>query len=108
MKILKTSDMKVKFGVKNEPKDEELIKLLKQAYQGGINCYEAVILSEGITPYSINYRPHTPKELLYRFEEYFLDGNFPYLVVYQKGGKFIMSDDYHAFYFYKKKGFRDV
>ena len=91
----------------NKPTDNKLLKLLTRAYKGKFPCHTAVILIEGIKPFS-NYRPEISKE----FRDYFhyrLAKGFPStLYVYQEGENFIMSDDYMAYYQYLDDGLKEV
>ena len=104
MKNIKTADIKVSFGGKNDPpKDEVLIYLLKKAYRGELLCHKAIIDWEGIKPFS-DYRPKITQD----FENHFLSSikneKYPPLYVYQDGDKFIMSDDYTSYHLYQKYG----
>ena len=108
MKTIKTSDIKVSFDGENDPpKDEVLIYLLKKAYRGELLCHKAIIDWEGIKPFS-DYRPKITQD----FENHFLSSikneKHPPLYVYQDGDKFIMSDDYNLYYFYKEVGCSNV
>ena len=88
------------FGGNNEPKDEHLMVLLGKAYQGEIMCRKAIIPMELITPFS-EFTPTISEGYAERFAQDYEAMNPPELYVYEKDGKFIMSDDYQAYYMYK-------
>ena len=89
------------FGGDNEPKDEHLIDLLMKAYQGKILCKKAIIPMGLIQPFSEFEPPHDDNYTKYFMIKYEAI-NPPELLVYEKDGRFIMSDDYNAYYMYKK------
>ena len=74
--------------------------LLKEAYTKDFHCYKALIKFNAIKPFS-NYIPEITKENLDRFAQEEEKQEFHYISVYQEGEKFIMSDDYRAYYCYK-------
>ena len=79
-KTIDISKIKVKFGGKNEPKDEKLIKLLKKAYHGELLVRVALIKTKGIKPFS-TYKPTISKEFRKRFEDQEKQGNPPLIHV---------------------------
>lgn len=82
-----------------EPRDDRLIELLKQAYTQKIACRRATIGLTDIHPYS-NYRPVVSESFRRHFTE-LLESDQPMpLLVYEKGGRYIMSDDYSAYSLY--------
>lgn len=90
-----------------EPRDEQLMTLLGQAYRGEITCTMAIANIEIIQPYSDFVA--TPSE---EFRHYFIqkaqEGTPPPLHVYAKDGSLIMSDDYNSFALYEELGFSEV
>lgn len=104
--MMKTEDM-ANLPSGNKPIDDKLKEFLKGAYLGKFLCHTALILVEGIQPFS-DYKPGISKE----FRDYFhyrLASGFPStLYVYQEGEKFIMSDDYLAYYQYLEDGLKEV
>lgn len=101
------SKIKVKFGGKNEPKDKKLIELLKKAYKGELLVRVALIKTEGIKPFS-DYRPEISEEFRKNFEEKEKQDNPSPIYVYPSNNSFIMSDDYRAYYLYKKKKYPKI
>jgi len=95
------SKIETDFGKNDELRDKYLGELLDKAYGGKIMCRKANIKMETIKPFT-DYRPEISDE----FRKYFLEkakkGRFLPILVYQKSGKFIMSDDYNAYYMYKE------
>lgn len=107
IEYIDVKDIQGGFGNGHPPKDDLFIDLYSQAMAGKIPLYEAVIKIDGITPFS-DFKPNTDNE----FEEACIEDitmkNPPKIFLYQKGETFIMSDDYNAFYTYKKLGFLEV
>lgn len=101
------SKIKVQFGGKNEPKDERLIKLLKEAYTGRLLVRVALIKTEGIKPYS-DFKPGISDEFRNYFENQEQQGKPPPLHVYPSDKFFIMSDDYRAYLLYKEKNYLKI
>lgn len=101
------SDIDVKFGGDHEPKDEELIQLLKSAYIGKLLVRIALVKAEGIRPFS-DFKPNISDDYRKYFEETEKQGTPPPLYVYPKDGYFIMSDDYNAYYLYIEKGYAKI
>lgn len=100
------NDIKIKFNP-NVPIDEKLNELFKEAYTKNFSCYKAVIKFDAIKPFS-NYVPEITRERLDKFEQDEKDEKFHYIYVYQEGNKFIMSDDYNAYFCYKILGFKEI
>lgn len=85
-----------------EPKDERLMELLKLAYTKKIKCRLAVVPFENIVPFS-NFEPNTSDDFVRYFKDKFDRGLPPSILVYQReDGKFVMSDDYNAYFMYKR------
>lgn len=106
--MIKTSDLKVEFGGKNAPpKDDKLLKLLKQAYAKEFQCWPAVIKMEGIKPFS-DFRYEMTEAVFQHFLKKMQNGVHPKLIVYQEGDKFIMSDDYVKYQFCELMGYERV
>lgn len=98
--MLDVSQINVPFGGDHAPKDEHLIQLIGKAYEGKILCRNAIIPMELIEPFS-DFSPPIDEG----YKNYFL-GRYeamgpPELLVYERDGKFIMSDNYYAYYMYK-------
>lgn len=74
--------------------------------QGEILCCIAIIKAEGIKPFS-EFEPHTSNELIAHLEKQLQGNDYPKLMVYPEEDHFVMSDDYNAYYFGKKNGFKD-
>ncbi|OGH03132.1 MAG: hypothetical protein A2798_01745 [Candidatus Levybacteria bacterium RIFCSPHIGHO2_01_FULL_37_17] len=91
----------------NIPTDQKLLDLLKDAYTKNFECYKALIKFDAIKPFS-NYVPEIIRGDLDRFAKEEEKQQFHYLFVYQEGDKFIMSDDYKAYYCYKIIGTNEV
>lgn len=95
------SNIHTSFGGDNEPKDPKLLELLAQAYKGEIDCRRAVVKTELIKPFS-DFKPDITQEFREYFTKAFNEMKQPELYVYQAADKFIMSDDYRAYYMYKE------
>ncbi len=98
--MLDISEINTSFGGGREPKDEHLIDLLMKAYQGEILCRKAIVPMELIQPFS-DYLPAANEAYEKYFAERYKAMDPPQLFVYEKDGKFIMSDDYYAYHLYK-------
>lgn len=107
MKTISIGDRTKLYRASNEPIDEELLNLYKQAYKGELLCCKAIIKTEGIIPFS-QFRPHISEELKVYFENCLQEEKGPYPVVYQKEDVFIMSDDYNAYYFFLERGHKEI
>jgi len=101
------SKIKVRFGGKYEPKDERLIGLLKNAYQGKLLVHTVLIKFEGIKPFS-DFKPQISMEYRNYFETIEKQGSPPPLYVYPVQDLFIMSDDYNAYFLYQEKGYQEI
>lgn len=107
---LDLNKVKINFGGPNNPeKDEKLIDLFGKAYKKEIPVYSTVIKTGVIKPFC-NYKPS--KEALMGLKSLHIEninkGTPPMLHVYPEGNKFIMSDDYSAYYIYLDLGFDSV
>jgi lysylphosphatidylglycerol synthetase-like protein (DUF2156 family) len=100
------NDFKIKPNP-NIPTDKKLMGLLKDAYTQNFQCYKALIKFEAIKPFS-NYVPEINRGMLDTFAKEEEKQEFHYIFVYQEGNKFIMSDDYRAYYCYKILGNKEV
>ncbi len=88
-------------GGENEPpRDDRLLALLQKAYKGELDCHKAIVPMGLIVPFS-DYQPTIDEGFSSRFNEAYRAQTPPDVLVYQKGDKFIMSDDYTTFYMYK-------
>jgi len=95
------SKIKTDFGENDEIKDEYLMELFGKAYKGEIMCRMANIKMEAIEP-STQYRPEASEEFRNHFLKKAKEGKSIPMFVYQKDGKFMMSDDYNSYYMYKE------
>lgn len=95
------SKVDTSFGGDNEPRDDKLIELLKQAYSGKIECRKAIVPIDLIKPFS-DFKPKIDQAYRDYFAQATSQQRPPELYVYQEGDKFIMSDDYQAYYMYKE------
>jgi len=101
-KTIKLTDIRdADFNDRTEPKVDHLIDLLSKAYRGKIFCRKAVIPMELIQPFS-DYVPSIGDDYMKYFLKKYEAMDPPELLVYQKGNKFIMSDDYNAYHIYKE------
>jgi len=103
-KTIKLSDIKVEFGGKHPPKDDYLMNLISRAHKGEVLCRNAVIKMDAIHPLT-DFKPETSKDFRLYFERQVERDDPPSICVYQRDGKFIMSDDFNAYYQYKEKGY---
>lgn len=94
------SNINLTFGGENEPHDDHLSELLKSAYKGEVNCRKAVIPMDLIKPFS-SFEPKINEEYSNHFMEAYQNNLPPDLLVYEKDGNFIMSDDYNAYFMYR-------
>lgn len=101
------SKIRVKFGGDNEPRDQKLIDLLKDAYSENLLVRTALIKIESIYPFS-TFKPKTSEEYRKYFEELEKQGSPPPIYVYPFKDHFIMSDDYNAYYLYKEKKYSKI
>lgn len=107
---LDLNKVKPNFGGPEHPeKDEELIDLFGKAHNDQIPVYSAIIEIDAIKPHSdYKPKPETMKGFKSMHIERLNKGQPPMLHVYPKGDKFIMSDDYVAYYTYLDLGFDSV
>ncbi len=104
MNKISIDDIEADFGENDKLKDEYLLDLLNKAYKGEIMCRRANIKMEAIKP-STDYVPIISEDLRAHFLKKAKEGKpFP-LFVYQKNGKFMMSDDYNSYALYKELEF---
>ena len=103
MKTVNISDIKnADFTDDTEPKDERLMELLELAYTKKIYCRVAVVPFENIAPFS-NFEPNISDDYVKYFKEKYDIDRPPSILVYQReDGKFVMSDDYNAYFMYKR------
>lgn len=99
-KMMDISKIDISFGGNKEPHDEHLTKLLQKAYKQEIDCHRAVIPMDLIEPFS-DFMPNVSDSYVEKFLEAYKAMSPPDLYVYEKNGKFIMSDDYNAYHMYK-------
>lgn len=99
-KFIDINQIDTSFDGEHEPQDKHLMDLLGKAYQGEIFCRKAIMPMRLITPFS-EYQPAISENYVERFMRDYEAMNPPELYVYEKDGKFIMSDDYQAYYMYQ-------
>lgn len=104
-KMVNISDIKnASFSDDTEPKDDRLMELLKLAYTKKVYCRTAIVAFDNVVPFS-GYEPNVSDDYVKYFKEKYQVGQPPALIVYQRDdGKFVMSDDYNAYFMYKKLG----
>lgn len=107
MKNIKLSDIKVKFGGKYPPKDEKFISTFKKVLQGKTPYHWGLIKREAIEPFS-DFKPSLKESRRQVYLKRIDKKDFPSLHVYEKGGKYIMSDDYYKYYFYLELGWPEI
>jgi hypothetical protein len=92
------------FTENTEPKDERLLELLKLAYTKKIYCRTALVPLENVIPFS-DFIPNVSDDYLKYFKEKYAAGRPPGMLVYQSDDcKFVMSDDYNAYFMYRHMG----
>ncbi len=101
--MMDISKLDINFGGDNEPHDDQLSELLKKAYSGELNCYRAVIPIDMVAPYS-DFQPTISEGYATYFQEMYQTNTPPDLLVYEKDGKFMMCDDYNAYFMYRNVG----
>lgn len=99
--MMDISKIDTSFGGDNEPHDEYLSVLLGKAYKGELDCRKAVVKLDLIKPYS-DFTPNITDDYSKRFLDRYKDMTPSDLLVYEKDGVFIMSDDYNAYFMYKE------
>lgn len=104
MDNINIDDIKNDFGEEDQFRDDHLMELLKKAYDGEIMCRMANVKISAIVPFAKNDEPVAED-----FRKYFLkkeqEESYLPMLVYQKGDKFIMSDDYSSYAMYKELGY---
>lgn len=107
MSQINIDDINVNFGEADKLKDEYLLGLLRKAYNKEIMCRRANVKMSAIVPFVENDEPVSEdfrKHFIKRAEE---EKHIP-MFLYQKGDKFIMSDDYNSYTLYKEFDFEIV
>ncbi|NQS88719.1 hypothetical protein HQ584_02880 [Patescibacteria group bacterium] len=107
IKKIKISDIKVKFGDGHSPKDEKFIQLYMEAIKGKLPYHWALVQKEAIQPFS-DFKPKLTGQQKQVYLKRLDKKDFPSLHVYEEGGKYIMSDDYHKYYFYLELGWPEI
>lgn len=105
--MMDISKIDTSFGGDHEPHDDRLSELLSSAYSGAINCRRAIVPMELIVPFS-DFKPEPNESYTNQFTKAYQEQSPPDLYVYENDGKFIMSDDYSAYYMYKSIGAREA
>lgn len=104
-------DIISKFGLTDYPeKDSKLEELLIKADNEKIPVYQDMLPIEEIVPFS-KFQPK--EETLKAIEPSLLDEirqgeTMPHLYVYPEENFYVLSVDYHAYYFYLNQGFTTV
>lgn len=101
MSKINIDDINVDFGEADKFKDDHLLGLLKKAYNNEITCRRATVKMSAIEPSVENDEPVSEdfrKHFIKKAEE---EKHIP-MFVYQKGDKFMMSDDYNSYALYKE------
>jgi len=102
---MKLSDISnADFTEDTEPRDDDFIELLQQAYTAKITCTMAMAEMDVIMPFS-EFKPEVSEQYRKYFTEKAKNDVPPPLHTYHKNGKLIMSDDYNAYFMYKELGF---
>ena len=104
-KMINISDIQnAGFSDETEPKDDHLMDLLKLAYTKKIYCRTVIVAIDNVVPFS-DYEPSISEDYIKYFKEKYQAGRPPEMLVYQReDGKFVMSDDYNAYFMYKQVG----
>lgn len=104
-KMVNISDIQnAGFSDDTEPKDDQLMDLLKLAYTKKIYCRTVIVAIDNVVPFS-DYEPTISEDYVNYFKEKYQAGRPPGMLVYQReDGKFVMSDDYNAYFMYKQVG----
>ena len=104
-KMVNISDIQnAGFSDDTEPKDDRLMELLKLAYTKKIYCRTVIVAIDNVVPFS-DYEPTISEDYVKHFKEKYQAGRPPGMLVYQRDdGKFVMSDDYNAYFMYKQTG----
>lgn len=92
----------------NENRD--LVRLCAMAMQDKIQCTRITLPLDAVVPKDIFYALNYPIEEIRRLRDAHVDGGraSTALLLYQRGGEFIMDDDYSAFLSYKSLSFKRV
>ncbi|MCL4339457.1 hypothetical protein M1271_07300 [Patescibacteria group bacterium] len=105
MDLVETSKLIIDWDGKTSPRDDELIRRLRCAYNGLLFCWIAEIKKEAIVPFS-DYKPDIPDSFRNYFESHIRKGELLPLYLYPiSEQKFRLSDDYVSFNLYLQKGF---
>jgi hypothetical protein len=100
-KKIDLSEAEIDFGENDEQKDEKLIKLIMACHKKEVACRMALVEFDFIKPFT-DYKPEIDEKIKRHFLKKLQNRDFMKLLVYQEGDKFVMSDDYNAYYFYKE------
>ncbi len=95
------SKINIDFGEDDKLKDKYLLKLLSRAYKGEKICRHANIKMESIIPFTDD-EPEISEEFRSHFMKKAEEEKYIPMFVYQRDGKFIMSDDYNSYSIYKE------
>ncbi|TSC90378.1 MAG: hypothetical protein G01um10145_50 [Microgenomates group bacterium Gr01-1014_5] len=104
---IKLSDIKIKFGGKNLPKDKKFLELYKKAYNEQIHTYWGMVNIDGIKPFS-NYHPEISQDFIDKFHQRIKSGKPSSMYVYLQNDSYMMSDDYSSYYLYLYSGYKKI
>lgn len=99
---------KIESEFEDGEEDRYFIELFKKHLKGEVKVARAVLLFKDIVPFSSECKPKLTPSIVDSFVEEIRNSDYPYLHVYYKDGKYIMSDNYFAYYLYKEFGFSEV
>lgn len=92
------------FSDDTEPRDDCLMNLLKLAGRKKIYCRTVIVAIDNVVPFS-DYEPNLSEEYIKYFKDKYRAGRPPVMLVYQRDdGRFVMSDNYNAYFMYKQVG----
>ncbi|WP_309373613.1 Shedu anti-phage system protein SduA domain-containing protein [Rhodoferax sp.] len=98
-------------GPNRPPKENEtLIRLCALAYQGKLECTRVIVPLDAVVPNDMEHALAYPLEEVRRLRSSHIDGTqaCTEMLLYQRGGRLIMDDDYSAYLSYKSLGFKRV
>lgn len=99
------------YGPNTPPKENKtLVRLCALAYQGRLPCTRAIVPLDAVVPNDMEFALAYPLEEIHRMRGSHVDGNqaSTEILLYQRGGRLIMDDDYSAYLSYKSLGFKRV
>lgn len=90
--------------------NRELIRLCAMAMQGKLQCTRVTVPLDAVVPKDVSFALNYPLAEIRRLRDAHIDGGnaSTTILLYQRGGKLIMDDDYSAFLSYKSLSFKRV